>query len=266
MIYVVHMEKVIAVHSFKGGTGKSFVAANLALTYASKGKNVCILDFDFRAPSLGTTFPEAVPEYTTNDYLDGYCKPEEMLVDISSQYATRGKLLVGLASHSADRIQQFMVRGITWGMKALQHLHTLKKALTNHFGIDYVFMDASPGVQYTTVNAIVASDAVLVVATWDESDIEGIKGMIESIYRPLGKKVILLLNKFPTKSHSDTKKDEIEKICEMSKPLVTPVEGTIPCSCEAIRFRRSPVFIRENPNHPITKAIEELSLRLIEAF
>lgn len=260
------MGKVIAVHSFKGGTGKSFVAANLALTCARRGRNVCILDLDFRAPSLGITFPDAVPEYTMNDYLDGYCRPEDMLVDMTSQYATRGKLLVGLASHSADRIRQFMVRGITWGMKALQHLHTLKKALINHFDIDYVFMDASPGVQYTTVNAIVASDAVLVVATWDESDIEGIRGMIESVYEPLGRKVILLFNKFPTKSHSDMKQDEMERICEVFGPLITPVEGTIPCSCEAVRFKRSPVFILENPDHPITKAIEELSVRLIGAF
>jgi len=47
---------IITVHSYKGGTGKTLISANLAMIFASRGKNVCLLDLDFRAPSLFSPF------------------------------------------------------------------------------------------------------------------------------------------------------------------------------------------------------------------
>jgi MinD-like ATPase involved in chromosome partitioning or flagellar assembly len=46
------MGKIIAVHSYKGGTGKTLLSTNLAATFARLGKKVCLFDLDFRAPSL----------------------------------------------------------------------------------------------------------------------------------------------------------------------------------------------------------------------
>jgi len=60
--------KTIAIHSYKGGTGKTSIAVNLAVIYAIKGKNVCILDYDFRAPSLQIAFKEK-PRFWLNDFL-----------------------------------------------------------------------------------------------------------------------------------------------------------------------------------------------------
>ena len=41
------MNKIIAVHSYKGGTGKTLLSVNLAATFAKNGKKVCIFDLDF---------------------------------------------------------------------------------------------------------------------------------------------------------------------------------------------------------------------------
>lgn len=43
--------KTIAIHSSRGGTGKSVIATNLAIILARRGLNVALLDLDFRAPS-----------------------------------------------------------------------------------------------------------------------------------------------------------------------------------------------------------------------
>jgi len=45
------MALTIAVHSYKGGSGKTSFAINLASAYASVGKSVCLLDVDLKAPS-----------------------------------------------------------------------------------------------------------------------------------------------------------------------------------------------------------------------
>ena len=263
------MNKVIAVHSFKGGTGKTVVIVNLALTYAMKGDSVCMLDLDFRAPSLGMTFRDTVPEYTTNDYLDGDCSPKDLLVDVSSDFDTKGKLLLGLASHSTDKIQEYMIRGRDWGIKALKRLHLLKKELANDFGVDYVFLDASPGVQYTSINAVCVSDAVLLVTTLDESDIDGTKGMIANVYEPLEKKVFLLYNKClaaPSPFNSPLGGDEVEAIKKMMDPFETRMVGVIPCFCEVLRSDRSSIFVLENPDHPFREAIDTISEKLADAL
>ena len=50
------MAKVVSVHSFRGGTGKSNMTANLAATVASKGLRVGIVDTDIQSPGIHVIF------------------------------------------------------------------------------------------------------------------------------------------------------------------------------------------------------------------
>jgi septum site-determining protein MinD len=50
------MTQVIAVHSFRGGTGKSNLIANLATTMAHQGKRVGIIDTDIQSPGIHVLF------------------------------------------------------------------------------------------------------------------------------------------------------------------------------------------------------------------
>jgi len=62
------LSKCIAFHSYKGGTGKTTLAANLAALLAKNGNRVFLLDLDFYAPSLQSYF-EAQPKKWINDFL-----------------------------------------------------------------------------------------------------------------------------------------------------------------------------------------------------
>jgi len=57
-------------------------------------------------------------------------------------------------------------------MEALGRLLSLKEHLLNDLNFDYVICDSSPGLQYSSINAIVAADVVLVVTSIDRSDVE----------------------------------------------------------------------------------------------
>ena len=61
------MGKILAVHSYKGGTGKTLLAVNLASTFAKQGKKVCLFDLDFRAPSLFAILNTPTAECWLND-------------------------------------------------------------------------------------------------------------------------------------------------------------------------------------------------------
>ncbi|MHA2101622.1 MAG: nucleotide-binding protein, partial [Candidatus Kariarchaeaceae archaeon] len=56
----------IAIHSHKGGTGKTLVAVNFATLLVKRGYRVAVLDLDLNAPSLQTYAPNR-KELTIND-------------------------------------------------------------------------------------------------------------------------------------------------------------------------------------------------------
>src|SRR6266704_5963326 len=74
------MGTAIAVHSYKGGTGKTLISANLAVLLSKMGKKVCLLDYDFRGPSLHILL-KTRPKRWLNDYLKGNCTVDEVLTE-----------------------------------------------------------------------------------------------------------------------------------------------------------------------------------------
>ena len=76
------MKQVITFHSYKGGTGKTTLATNLAALLAKNGNNVCIVDIDVYAPSLHAYFGDVVQnkiKNTLNDYIVGACGVDDLI-------------------------------------------------------------------------------------------------------------------------------------------------------------------------------------------
>jgi septum site-determining protein MinD len=69
------MSRVISVHSFRGGTGKSNAAANVATLLAAEGQRVGVVDTDIQSPGIHTLFGlnQDAMRYSLNQYLWGTC-------------------------------------------------------------------------------------------------------------------------------------------------------------------------------------------------
>lgn len=178
---------IITLHSYKGGTGKTLLSVNLAMIFADMGKKVCFLDLDLRAPSLSSTFNNA-NNCWVNDYLNKSCKVENILTDCNPNYIKLGQLFVGLADPSTESIREISAKDRKWEMAALGRLFSLKEHLLKEMNFDYVICDSSPGLQYSSINAIVAADVVLVITSIYKSDIDGTQKMIHDIYMTSTKK------------------------------------------------------------------------------
>ena len=258
------MGKIIAVHSYKGGTGKTSLSANLAATYARRGKKVCMMDLDFRAPSLHVVFKKQNLDYWLNDYLNGVCEIDKVLVDVSKDHGNGGKLMVALANPSTEAIRDMTAKDRKWEMKALGRLLSLRSALLDDGDFDYIIFDTSPGLQYSSINAIVAADVVLVVTSLDASDINGSQRMTSELYDLFEKKTGILINKVIAEYLSS--KEEEKKFNKYIKTIHTlPVLATIPCFCEVLRAAGDFIFTEERPDHPFTETIEKLATK-VEKF
>lgn len=247
----------VTLHSYKGGTGKTILSVSLAEILKERGKRVCLLDFDFRAPSLHVVYKVDGREYWLNDYLEGRCDVKDALVDTSRQIASsKGKLLVGLANPSSEAIRGMSAKGRRWEIRALGRLLSMKGPLFKDMKLDYLIVDTSPGLQYSSINAMVISDITLVVVTQEASDIEGSHRMINELYDLFEKKTELVLNKVLADVLSSGKESFPEKI---SKRFNLPIMAVIPCSCDVLAVGGRYIFTKERPEHPFTKILNEIA-------
>ena len=162
--------KTIAIHSCRGGTGKSVIAANLAIILARKGLSIALLDLDFRAPSLAAIFSKDdkdLVEWWLNDFLNSRCTAEQVVMDVSGKYNLEGRLLLGLANPSIDAIRGMADKSSSWEVAAVKKIFSLLSSLFKEMNIDCCILDTSPGVQYSSVNAVVSSDVSVVITTLD---------------------------------------------------------------------------------------------------
>jgi septum site-determining protein MinD len=258
-------KKAISIHSSRGGTGKTVIATNLAAIYAIKGLNVALLDLDFRAPSLADVFSKGIRDpikHWLNDFLDGRCKAEQVLTDVSEAYGLKGKLLLGLANPAIEAIRNTMEKSGAWEVTAVKRLFSLRSTLFEDMDIDCCFIDTSPGVQYTSINAVVSSDISVVVATLDSLELKGLKNMLGELYDAFAKRTVVLINKVFPETRVWSSDEQKNVISEMEKVLKHPVIGAIPCYCDVLQAKRTSLLAVDKPYHPFLRNLEEIAEKL----
>jgi septum site-determining protein MinD len=247
--------KTIAIHSYKGGTGKTSIAVNLAAISAIKGRNVCILDYDFRAPSLQVAFKEN-PKFWLNDFLEGNINFQDALIELTHKYNFKGKLLAGFANPNSQALRSMMTKDRAWEMKALHKTLSAKRSLNQKMNFDLLIFDTSPGMIYSSINALTSSDLIFIVMKGDEYDLEGTKELINGIYEVLGKKTQVILNKIPLNYFSKEASEELKSLIQ--EKLGLPVAGLIPCDCNLLATGGKSIIAINQPNHPFIKALSSI--------
>ena len=251
------MGKSLAFHSYKGGTGKTSIVVNLGALYAKQGANVCLLDYDFRAPSLNVLF-KAKPEFWLNDYLEEKCGIVDTLIDESSRLNLRGKLWVGYANPSLEALKDIMSKDRKWEVRALSKTLAGKKEVFEQKKVDYLIFDTSPGAQYSSINALAGVDVVCLVMKADEFDLEGTKELSKGVYQALGKKSGIVLNKIPVEQMAaGGGKEKFGKQIESDMGL--PLVGMIPCMCELMAYGGKIIYSIEKPDHTFSKSVGEIA-------
>lgn len=214
------MSRCIAFHSYKGGTGKTTIAANLAALLAKKGYRVLLADFDVYAPSMKAYFGRS-PEKWINDYLFGKSEIEELLVDFTpildidednnsiagenkaASLTNGGRLWIAFSNPRKDEIYKLetafnLGKQVNLNLKILRRFIKLRDEAVKKYNIDYLLIDTSPGIKYWSINSLAIADTLILTLKMDDLDIEGTANLIHEIYdsfSELGAKSYLLLNR-----------------------------------------------------------------------
>ncbi len=276
------MGKCISFHSYKGGTGKTTLAANFSFLLASKGYKVYLLDLDFYAPSLYTYF-NIEPKFWINDYLKNKADLDDVMIDFSSliDFKFEGDLSIGFSKGGKEDIYQLegsLLNDKEQQVRQFRNFIAMREDLLVNKEADFIVMDTSPGIRYWSINSIVISDIVLLTLKMGDLDLRGTIKMIKEIYSSLiehGSVCKLLLNRVsgycvpyvnidPTytdiMSGNSVFKDKIDNELEKFVSGLVKVDTLleIPCYCD-IQFKEKEFLTtNEFPEHPFTTKMKDL--------
>lgn len=247
--------KIVSIHSFRGGTGKSNTTANLAAQVALTGKRVGVVDTDIQSPGIHVLFglDENKMGKTMNDFLHGTATIKEIgfnigenTGDAEGRNKLAGKNLWLFPSSIRGReISQILREGIDFNL-----LNEGLQKTISEFNLDYLFIDTHPGLNEETLLSIATSDILIIILRPDNQDLQGTSVTVD-IARSLDvPNLFLLVNKaIPNKYNFELLKQDIQNQFQAT------VTGVLPLSFDMAENASQDLFSLRYPEHEWSKSL-----------
>lgn len=248
------MTKIVSVHSFRGGTGKSNTSANIAAQLALAGKRVAVVDTDVQSPGIHVLFgfDEEMQGKMLNDYLYGGCPIVECAHDVTSKVGnTTGTLYLVPASIKAADIAKVLRQGYD-----VELLNEGFRALVKGLNLDVLVIDTHPGLNEETLLSITISDTLLLILRPDKQDFQGTAVTVDIARRLDVPELLLLVNKVPSQA-------DLAAVAEdVSRAYGAEVAGVLQLTEDMVTNASGGLFSITSPDHPWSRTLASVAARV----
>lgn len=247
------MAKIISIHSFRGGTGKSNTTANLAAILALQGQRVGVIDTDIQSPGIHILFGLQGDALSTslNDYLWHGCEIGDVAQDVTPAHGVPGRMFLIPSSTKAGEITRVLREGYD-----AQRLTRGFRQLITELELDTLVIDTHPGLNEETLLSLIISHTLLVVMRPDQQDYEG-TGITVQVAKELQvPEMMLIVNKTPAALDPRAVRAKVEQA------YGCPVAGVLPHSDEMMSLASGGIFVFQYPDHPLTGLYRQIADRL----
>ncbi|MEV8630499.1 MinD/ParA family protein [Streptosporangium sp. NPDC051023] len=239
------MARVVTMHSYRGGTGKSSMAANMALLLAARGLRVGILDTDIQSPAVDTIFGVTAGPGTGTfaDYLVGRCEIEE-----AARFVPDRNLFVVPSRTGFSAINEIMTNGYDVGL-----LNEGVTRLVGSFSPDVLLLDTHTGVNTETVMAVAGSDALVIVTRAHRLDLAGAAESVALANRLGCAQRALVVNMVPEGAAA------ADLVSQVEKAYGSPVTAVLPYVPEMADLADGHVFVTGRPWQALLAGYQEIN-------
>lgn len=164
--------RILSMANQKGGVGKTTTAINLATALAAVGKRVLLVDLDPQGnASTGLGVRRSMIRKSTYDMIFDDADAREIAVatKVPNLFVVPSSIHLSGAEIELVNVEDREFR--------------LRKTLRKAIGYDYVIIDCPPSLSLLTLNALVASDAVVVPLQCEFYALEGLSHLAKTIER-----------------------------------------------------------------------------------
>ncbi|MCX6584424.1 MAG: P-loop NTPase [Candidatus Aminicenantes bacterium] len=158
--------EIWAVGGGKGGTGKTFLVSQAAITLAEQNKRVILLDTDFGGANIHSFFGIKRAPKTINLFFEKKEPLENLLMETGVENL---KVIVGDYRSINSGSLNFAMKS-----RLFRHIRNLKA--------DYVLLDLGGGTGNDTIDALLLADRMIVVAVPEITSVENLFQFIKSSF------------------------------------------------------------------------------------
>ena len=209
---------MVSVHSFRGGTGKSNLSANVAAQLAREGMRVGVIDADVQSPGIHVLFGLMGDDITAslNDFLFDGVPIEDVAIDVTPP-GLSGRIHLIPSSIRPGEITRVLRNGYD-SQQLVQGL----REFVDELGLDVLLVDTHPGLQEETLLSLVVADTLVVVLRPDQQDYEG-TGVTVHVAKELEvPRIALVVNKSPATFDPAVVRERVEHAYDCPVVAVLP--------------------------------------------
>ncbi|MFW5998430.1 MAG: ParA family protein [Bacillota bacterium] len=165
------MKKKVAIVNQKGGVGKSTTAVNLGACLAENGREVLLIDIDPQGNATsGLGIEKAELEYSIYDVLIDGVEPKKVIKSTDLDKYSILPANIDLAGAEIELVSMISREG------------RLKKVINKiEKDYDYIFIDCPPSLGLLTLNALTASDSIIVPIQCEYYALEGLGQLMQTV-------------------------------------------------------------------------------------
>jgi chromosome partitioning protein len=162
---------ILSIVNQKGGVGKSTTAINMGAGLAILGKDVLLVDLDPQSNTTSALLQRHIKDgFTVYDILDDWKLTPKAVVDTG---ISRLKIIPSNIELAGAEIE--LVSAISREMRLKKALDPIK----NDF--DFILIDCPPSLSLLTLNALTASDGVIIPIQCEYFALEGLSKLLDTL-------------------------------------------------------------------------------------